>query len=174
MRDDISTTDTHSLTEGPRCNMHAAPCRRSGHLCPRKRAGENVRGPDDPRAVHLSVQRLTLSLITTAVMERYHWWLHTDGRLPRSTWPVSYGGDRGLDWRRRRAEVWEPCRCWLCEMGHSPLNLSQKRNEKAPVDQLRPRARFRGPSKGWPCQYLGLACLGRSATARRWFTYRLP
>lgn len=60
-------------------------------------------------SVSVSVQRLTLSLINTAVMERYHWWLHTGGWLPRSTWPVSYGETGHWIGERHRAEVQEPC-----------------------------------------------------------------
>lgn len=104
----------HSLDRsGPRCNVKAARCSVCGQVTltfpsgPGQRAcacaGPRVEQIDDPRAVNLSVQRLTLSLINTAAMERYHWWLHTGGRLPRL--PGQPGrfrmGEMGpLDWRR--------------------------------------------------------------------------
>lgn len=119
--------------------MKAAQCERSAHLDLPKRGGKStglckcaraqiqvqVQVPqiEDPRAVNLSDQRLTLSLITTAAMQRYHWWLHWDGWSPRSTWAPGrfrMGETGGLDWRMHRAEVslwYEPV--LLLEMGRN-------------------------------------------------------
>lgn len=79
-------------------------------------AGPRVEQIDDPRAVNLSVQRLTLSLINTAAMERYHWWLHTGGRLPRlpgQPGRFRMGGMGPLDWRKgTELKSMNQCCCW--------------------------------------------------------------